>query len=324
MKYRPKISIVIPLHVVSDRFFSDLKKFSKLKYTNYEILIVVNEKLSIPKIANSRLLITGMKRSSPAEKRDFAVKYAKGDIMAYIDDDAYPDPNWLTNAVKDFADDPSLVAVGGSGLTPPDDSYLAKLGGFVYQSRFTSGKLRHRFTNEGYEKKFVEDWPAYNLFIKKSFLNEVGGWESAFYGGEDTYVCLKLISKGRILYDPDVIVYHHRRELFEPHLKQIHNVGVHRGYFFKVYPETSRSLIYLMPSLLTLGFWSMMLGSFFNTRVLVTFILFSSAAYTVACQSVSRGNTLRGSMISGLGVIATHMAYGFGFMRGLCTGKLEH
>jgi cellulose synthase/poly-beta-1,6-N-acetylglucosamine synthase-like glycosyltransferase len=51
------------------------------------------------------------------------VKYAKGEICAFIDSDARPEKNWLKNALP-YLSDPEVVAVGGPGLTPPEDSLI--------------------------------------------------------------------------------------------------------------------------------------------------------------------------------------------------------
>ena len=58
----------------------------------------------------------------PAEKRNIGIKAAKGEIVAFIDDDAYPDAHWLEYAVRYFGDE-TIGAVGGPGVTPPNDSF---------------------------------------------------------------------------------------------------------------------------------------------------------------------------------------------------------
>ena len=246
----PKISIVIPLYVICDRFFTDLKKFQRLNYSNYEILVVCDKKVDIkePKV---KVLLTGKKVTGPAEKRDLALFKAGGEICAFIDDDAYPDPNWLMSAVNIFKN-PKIAAVGGPGITPKEDLYPAQLTGLVYSSFFCGGFARHRFIQE--KARFTTDFPAYNLIVKTSVLRKVGGYGSSFYGGEDTFLCLKIVKAGwKIFYSPKVVVYHHRRPLFGPYLAQIHNVGIHRGYFAKRFPETSRRISYFLPSLLTIN-----------------------------------------------------------------------
>ena len=58
--------------------------------------------------------------------------------MAFIDDDAYPDKNWLKNAVLHFKND-NITAVCGPGVTPDSDDVFQKAGGFVNSLWFGSG-----------------------------------------------------------------------------------------------------------------------------------------------------------------------------------------
>lgn len=319
----PLVSIIIPLYVICDRFFDDLVKFNRIDYPNYEILLVCDKKVKVSNIKNIRIIPTGRKHTGPAEKRDIALSYAKGKICAFIDDDAYPDPLWVSVAIRHFIRNKDIIAVGGPGITPQDDKHLAQLGGLVYESDYTSGGLKMRFASVGNRSKEVDDWPAYNLFIRTSVIKKVGGWGSKFYGGEDTFICLKMLSYGRIVYDPKVIVYHHRRSLFLPHLMQIFNVGTHRGFFFKKYPETSRQLIYFLPTLLTIGFWIMVIFSFFSPLALSIFLLSFGIFFGMAFSTVFQKTDLIGSIIASLGIIATHMAYGTGFVKGLLLDDMK-
>src|SRR3989344_8647399 len=100
---KPLVSIIIPLYVTIDRFFADFKKFDYLDYDNFEVIVVSDKKVKLPKLSkSSRLLLTHKNATGPAEKRDLAIKKAKGEICAFIDDDAYPDQEWLKNAVGEF------------------------------------------------------------------------------------------------------------------------------------------------------------------------------------------------------------------------------
>lgn len=309
----PKISIVIPLYVISSRFFEDLKKFSDLDYPDYEILIICDQAVEVD-ISKVKLILTKLKKTGPAQKRDIALSISKGELLAFIDDDAYPDKKWLINAVKHFQDK-NIAAVGGPGITPPEDPYWSQLTGLVYNSFFCGGFARHRFNKE--KSRFVTDYPAYNLIARKDILKKIGGFGSNFYGGEDTYMCLKIIKAGfKIFYDPEILIYHHRRPLFAPYLKQILNIGVHRGFFAKRFPETSRRFIYFVPSILSLGLVSgMILARQESIIILLTFLL-------MGALSVIRRTSPLNAIIVGFAIILTHIFYGMGFIKGLFTKNL--
>ena len=320
MKKYPRVSIIIPLYVIVPRFFEDLRKFKKLNYPGYEIIVVCDKRVKItdPKV---KFYLTGKKDTGPAEKRDLGIKHAKGEICAFIDDDAYPDEQWLKNIVRWFSN-PDIVAVGGPGLTPDEDSFSEKIGGYIIESYLCSGGVQYRF----YPIKnllFVEDYPAYNLLVRKRVLRKVGGYGSTFYGGEDTLLCMKILKYGKIIYDPTAFVYHHRRGFPFGQLKQIAGVGLHRGYFFKKYPETSRKLFYLLPTTLTLLLFLGILGVLTFKFLLLPFLAVSALVLLLATSSVlTHGVKLFPSLLAGLGIIFTHIVYGVYFMKGLLTAKL--
>lgn len=320
-KKQPKVSIIIPLYVIVERFFEDLEQFTKLDYPDYEILVVCDKDIKRKLPPKTKLVLTGMKRSGPAEKRDIGLASAKGEICGFIDDDAYPHPDWLKNAVANFKDK-NLAAVGGPGITPPEDSFWEQVTGVVYNSYFCGGPTQHRFTKA--KRMYVNDFPAYNLLVRTSVLKEVGGYGSYFYGGEDTFLCLKIIKQGwKILYDPEVVVFHHRRKLFWDYFKQIANIGKHRGYFAKKFPETSRHLTYFLPTILTIGFMVGFVLAVVNQFFAILFFILIAIFYLLAVASVIRKTNIIYASLAGIGVILTHVFYGVSFVDGLLTKHLE-
>lgn len=328
----PFVSIIIPLHwglkkENYQRFLSDFQSYLNLDYEDYEIVVVSDSKIKFPfQTSKIVLLNTPKKTFSPSEKRDFALSKVKGEICAFIDDDAYPDKKWLKNAAKDFSSK-SIVAVGGPGLTPSEDSFWKKIGGYILESYLCSGGAQDRFYNKSKKESYVKDYPAYNLLIRTEVLRKVGGFRSTFYGGEDTFLCLRLIKEGLILYDPTVIVYHHRRDFPLAHFKQIANVGIHRGFFFKKYPETSRHFFYTLPSILTFGLITLLIFSFLDESFFFRQILFFILTIFLLAGTISvksHGVPLVSSIISGFGIIATHIVYGVYFLKGLIIENLAN
>ena len=154
---------------------------------------------------------------------------ATGEWLAFLDDDAYPAPGWLEAAVPHF-DNPRVWAVGGPGVTPPNDDFRAQASGWTYASWIVSGPARFRYVPG--RSRAVDDHPSMNLMLRRSAFQAVGGFDSAFYPGEDTKLCLELVHRGGMIrYEPGALVYHHRRPVMHGHLRQIAHYGRHRGYF---------------------------------------------------------------------------------------------
>ena len=189
---------------------------------------------------------------SPGGKRNQGARNATGSVLAFLDDDSYPRKDWLTNAATAF-EDADVYALGGPAVTPLDAGYSERMSGRVIESAFVSGNTTYRYISKA--KRMVDDYPSVNLFVRKDAFESVGGFTLDFWPGEDTKLCLDLVKKynRKFLYDPSVLVYHHRRGLLLPHLRQISRYGQHRGQFAKIFPETSRIPTYFAPSFFVIG-----------------------------------------------------------------------
>jgi glycosyltransferase involved in cell wall biosynthesis len=289
----------------------------------HELLVVTDQPINgIPEGAH--VILTGSAtNTSPAEKRDAALIHVRGRICAFLDDDAYPAPHWLDRALRRF-DDPTVAAVGGPGITPPGSSLPERLGGAFYESPFGSGPLRLRFVAEKGTRD-VDDWPAYNFFVRTEVLREIGGWASRFYGGEDTKLCLSLVeARHRIVYDPDVLVYHFRRPVFVPHMRQVANVGRHRGYFIRRYPRTSARPLYFAPALALIA-GPPLLAWAASSRSMRRMLGVTAGAGAFAAGATARRDGHAPPVVAMLPLvlIAGHAAYGAGFIRGLLTRHIE-
>lgn len=313
------VSIIVAAKAWSSNLEECIYWCSKLNYPDLEIIIVTDKPVE-PRIKDSRIKIISAGPLRPADKRDIAAKEAKGDILAFIDDDAYPREDWLENALKDFSDI-EIAAVGGPGLTPCDDSLLEQASGLIYSSFLVGGAYRYRYIQEA--RRFVDDYPSCNFFVRKSAFSELGGFNTSFWPGEDTKLCLG-ITKGlgkKIIYDPEVVVYHHRRPLFAAHLKQVAAYALHRGYFAKRFPQTSFRIAYFIPTLFLAG---ICLGSLVSSLVtslkIVYFAVLASYLLIVFIFSAFAG--LRMMLLLAAGIILTHLIYGFYFLKGLMSPKL--
>jgi len=240
-------SIIIPVKAINDYVRETVKYIQALNYDNWELFIVTNNFEVNEWEDESRIFIFESGRVGPAAKRDLAAKNSKKDILVFLDDDSYPESSIL-NIASIYFQDPSIIALGGPGITPPMDDYFQRVSGAVFLSKFTGG-APERYVSIG-EVREIDDWPSVNLMVVRECFLKVGGFDCNYWPGEDTRLCLKLKSIGKkMLYIPEMIVWHHRRAGLSTHLKQVGAYGLHRGYFARHYPETSFKLKYFFPSM---------------------------------------------------------------------------
>ena len=291
----------------------------QLDYPDFEIIVLPDEAWEAP-VTDIQVIPTG--RVRPAEKRDRGVKEANGEIIAIIDDDVYPDPDWLSKAVRHF-NDPAVAAVGGPGMTPPADTCRQRISGWIYESPIVSGGFTFRYKPA--RMRDVDDYPTSNLIIRKSDFLAAGGFNTGYWPGEDTILCLKLTHElgKRIVYDPEVRVHHHRRAIFCPHLRQIKSYALHRGFFVKKFPRTSFRASYFIPSLFTL-FCLFGWLTFWMEKELFTVWTVVMLAYAslIMLFSLRTANPL-GIMGVFVGTFFTHIVYGIWFIGGLLSTELR-
>ena len=312
----PVVSVIIIANRPSAYLRQALAAIARLDEPAWEVVGVLDEPFASDD-RRFRFLASGP--VGPAQKRDLAASQARGAILAFLDDDAYPAKAWLTAALRRF-DDPTVWAVGGPGVTPPDDGFWQQMSGWVYASRLVAGPARHRYVRE--PAREVDDYPSMNLLVRKSVFNEVGGFNSEFYPGEDTKLCLEITRRGgRIVYEPDALVYHHRRSLLHGHFGQITAYARHRGYFARRFPETSRRLPYFVPSLwvawLLLG-WPVG-RRLAGVRALyrASLRIYALAVGLAAAEAATQARSPATGIVAAPAIAATHLVYGVAFVLGL-------
>ncbi|MGN0846905.1 MAG: glycosyltransferase [Kiritimatiellia bacterium] len=328
----PFVSVVIACPAGSWMLDECLTALAGQTHRAFEVIVLPDGELDagrLPACPNLSVIPTGKVR--PAEKRNLGIRAARGDVVAFIDDDAYPDARWIENAVKYFGN-PDIGGVGGPGVTPPGDGFLAQAGGRVYENVFVSGAYRYRYVG-GRVLRDVDDYPSCNLFVRTDLLRSFGGYRTDFWPGEDTLLCRSIVceAKKRIVYDPWTLVYHHRRRLFGPHLRQLGRYGFHRGYFVKRFPENSLHLSYFVPTAflayvatLLIGWgavaaWPAARGAVAVAALGVYTLPLAVYGVLTAASAVALNPAVW--LVTWLGVIASHLCYGLRFVQGLCARK---
>lgn len=310
----PRVSVIVPCSVVDDRTKECLKQCNGVDYDNFEVILLPDE---MELVEGATVVPTGP--GLPGRKRNLGGKVATGEVLAFIDADAYPHRAWLKNAIK-YLQGEKVGAVGGPGLTPPTDGKFARAQGDILGS-YMMGGLSGRYSNQ--KARDSDDIHSVNFVAWRHVVEEAGGWDERFWPGEDTLMCLSIKKMGyRQLMAPDVVVFHHRRPTWKGYLTQISRYAVHRGYFAKRFPGNSRRLGYFLPSLMLFGFVFLLLASPFSAIVtLLVFVLM--VAYLGLVVGAIGKNSFREAGTLLIGIPLTHLVYGLGFMKGLASRRLS-
>lgn len=317
------VSVIIPARTVTIELKEALPHLLALNPAAHEIIVVLDQQPPDKLPVGIKLLIQA---GGPAVKRDVAANTARGDILAFLDDDAYPKPDWLAKALPHF-NDPAVAAVGGPAVTPANDGWQAQLSGAVLTSPLGTGPAQMRYWPTG-QVRTMDDWPSVNLLVRKQAFDQIGGFDTNYWPGEDTKLCLDLVRAGyKLVYDPAVVCYHHRATTMNNHFKQVSRYALHRGHFVRQFPLTSRRLSYFLPSAAVAIFFISALSavSLPASRQLIGLSLLVAALIVIISGLIEakRVHHWYIAVLYPLWLPLTHLVYGLMFIRGLLSSRLK-
>lgn len=282
----------------------------------WEVWVVTNEPEPSP-FSDPRIRMLASGRQGPGAKRDLAAKHARGTWLVFLDDDSAPAPGYFSGL--QLLTSRGIIAFGGPGVTPPSATFGERVSGAFYSSKLLGGSP-WRYRPLGRAKLF-KDWPTVNLGIQKTAFESVGGFDCAFWPGEDTFLCDKLDSANiNIHYEPRLIVWHHRRDSLSSHLKQVGAYGLHRGFFARRFGASSRRFTYFIPSLLIVALsTSVALAALQPELLTLPVALLVFYGLIVLAGSIETLRWERPSVAVGLLLFApaSHSWYGVRFVQGL-------
>lgn len=312
---------MIPVARYHARLARCLEACSRLTYEPRAICVVSDEPLQLPDDPHFVNVVTGAEQiTSPATKRDLArASYPDADVYAYLDDDAFPPANWLDEGARVLQEHPDAAGAGGPGLMPDDQTFWERVSSAALEMRAGSGPLRFRFVREA--ARDCDDFPAYNMFVRKEWLDAVGGWATDWYGGEDTTLCARLADKGGLIrYDPRAYIYHYRRALVPHHAWQIYNVGLSRGCFIRGGDTRSRRLLFAAPLAVTLAMLGLALAPLMGAPLWFALLTAAGLYAGTVLSGWTAIQDWRGRLAAPLALLVHHAAYAYGMSVGLLTG----
>jgi glycosyltransferase involved in cell wall biosynthesis len=213
----PRISVVLCSYNGARTIGETLEHLSRLEYPDFEVVVVddgsTDDTAAIASRFDVRLIRIANGGLSAA--RNVGLQAASGEIVAYTDDDAYPDPHHLHYLAHAFRE--GYAAVGGPNLPPPGDGTVAEAVAHA------PGGPVHVLIDD----TLAEHIPGCNFAVRREWLLRIGGFDPQFRtAGDDVDACWRLqAAGGRIGFHPAALVWHHRRNSVWRYLKQQRGYG---------------------------------------------------------------------------------------------------
>jgi GT2 family glycosyltransferase len=224
----PFVSVIVPTHDRPEQLQACLRSLLALHYPHYEVIIVDNAPSThataelIQQIARDVPWVRYLREDRPGVSwgRNRGIKAAKGEILAFTDDDVVVDAHWLVELVKGFSLADNVACVTGLilplELETPAQFWIEMAGGYG------KGFTRRIFDMKENRPK-IALYPYHtghfgtgaSMALKASFLHSVGGFDPALGGsgpvrcGQDIAAFFQVIIRGyKLVYEPAALLYH--------------------------------------------------------------------------------------------------------------------
>jgi GT2 family glycosyltransferase len=226
----PRFSVVVCSYNGSTTIRDCFDALKKLEYPDFEVIVVDDGSTDCTAAIAQQygFRVTRSENRGLSSARNTGMEMATGEIIAYIDDDAYPDPHWLTYLASTFLDS-RYAAVGGPNIPPPGRGAIADC-----VANAPGGPLHVLLSDQE-----AEHIPGCNLAIRKSALREIGGFDPQYRtAGDDVDVCWRLREGGYSLgFNPAAVVWHYRRNSVRAYWRQQQGYGKAEALLERKWPE---------------------------------------------------------------------------------------
>jgi GT2 family glycosyltransferase len=189
---------------------------SAFRKDRFEV-IVVDDGGTTPRIDDLRAAAPGLqleiisqRNRGPGAARNAGARAARGDYLAFVDDDCIPPVDWLTNLDNAVERNPDALIGGRTVNAIPGNLFSQAsqtLVDYVYSYYNTADGGRNAF------------FASNNMTVPAAAFRMVGGFDESFRTAEDRELCSRWLANGRLLsYDPDVVMHHaHHLDLLSLH-----------------------------------------------------------------------------------------------------------
>jgi glucosyl-dolichyl phosphate glucuronosyltransferase len=214
---QPEVSVVVAAHTMErwGDIVAGVEALAHQTVPPLETILVVDHNEAL--LARARDELTGvrvlenLRTGGASGARNTGISQAKGAIIAFVDDDARPEPDWIERLLAAY-DDPAVKAVGGVARPvwperrpahlPPELDWLV---GCTYRGQPTV-------------RTDVRNLWGCNMSVRAEVFAQIGDFDEEVgriglipLGNEETELCIRIgqrIPGGRVVFEPAAVVHH--------------------------------------------------------------------------------------------------------------------
>jgi len=205
----PFVSIIIPTYARARHLSLCLQSIARLEYPRrqFEVIVVDDggetplESVVAPFSSQFAATLLTQTHAGPAAARNTGAAQAKGELLAFSDDDCRPDTNWLQALAARFASAPDC-AIGGRTLNALSSNLCSAASQLITEIVYA-----HYNANPNQAGFFA----THNLAVPAKQFRLLDGFDAASFpfASEDRDFCDRwLLSGFQMIYAPEAVVYH--------------------------------------------------------------------------------------------------------------------
>jgi GT2 family glycosyltransferase len=231
----PAVTVVVCSHNGAATIGETCAQLQRLDYPDVQVIVVDDGSTDLTaELARAHgFEVISTPNQGLSAARNEGLHAARGEYIAYLDDDAWPDPQWLQYLVHGFERNPN-AAVGGPNIPPPDDGATAACVALA-----PGGPIHVLVSDDE-----AEHIPGCNMAFRTEVLRAMGGFDPVFRAaGDDVDLCWRLSESGlRIGFSPAAMVWHRRRATARAYLRQQRGYGRAEALLERKWPQKYNGL----------------------------------------------------------------------------------
>ena len=212
-----RISVIVPAYESWETLPATLEALRpQVDRADRELILVESSGTETPEQLERRWpwvrAVVPPARVLPGPARNIGLEQAGGELLAFTDADALPEPNWLDALEQALT--PGADAVAGAIVNGTPDSAVGTSDYLLEFAAWLPGRAGQPLHGA-----------TCNLLVRRDVLARAGGFSPDLWPGEDTVFTFPLGEAGRLAYAPNARVRHRNRTGFDEFLRHQYRLG---------------------------------------------------------------------------------------------------